>query len=401
MPVMMDQIVGLNVLKTSSKGHSYRMRFHKAQITRGCLFLWIGLLSLPLLPGKVTGAENHTENVVLVTVDGLRIEELFGGIDLKILNSVNKGKPVEESPLYQKYWAPTAEERREKLMPFFWKTLMRNHGSVAGNRSKGSTVLLTNGHRFSYPGYSEILTGQAHDDLIRSNDKIQNPNASVLEFFKDKLQLSKNQVAAFASWEVMNWIAEKSPGTITINAGFEPYDHPSPEVRLLNTMQMETGTPWDSVRHDAYTFRFAMAHLRTYKPRVLYLSLGETDDWAHDRRYDRVLQSAEQCDAYFRQLWDYLQSEEQYRGKTSLVITTDHGRGLTGEDWTGHGSKIEGAQYIWMAFVNPDNELRGEWTHSDTIYQNQIAATLSSFLGHDYHATHPNAGPPVARVLRK
>ena len=54
-----------------------------------------------------------------------------------------------------------------------------------------------------------------------------------------------------------------------------------------------------------------------------------------------------------------------------------------------------------MAFVNPDNNLRGEWANAETIYQNQIAATLSSFLGLDFHATHPEAGRPVARVLRK
>ncbi|MDA1275031.1 MAG: phosphoglyceromutase [Verrucomicrobia bacterium] len=360
------------------------------------------LLTLLLLcPGlNAVGADRRTENVVLITLDGVRVEEMFGGIDMTILKSVTKDKPVEKSALYQKYWASTPEERREKLMPFFWSVLMKEHGSIAGNRAKGSTVQLTNGHRFSYPGYSEILTGEAHDEVIKSNDKIQNPYPTVLEFLKEQLNLASPQVAAFASWDVMKWIAERTPNTITINAGFEPYDHPSPEIRMLSMLQHETSTPWDSVRHDVYTHRFAMAHLRAHKPRVLYLSLGETDDWAHDERYDRVLQALERTDLYFSQLWDYLQTDDQYRGKTSLLITTDHGRGIDEKGWGSHSAKLEGAQYIWIAFVSPDSALRGEWSNSETLYQNQTAATLCRFLGLDFNASHSKSGKPVSRVFQ-
>ena len=72
-----------------------------------------------------------------------------------------------------------------------------------------------------------------------------------------------------------------------------------------------------------------MAHLKLYQPRVLYISLGETDDWAHDGRYDKTLEALERSDGYLRELWDYLQSNERYKGKTSIIITVDHGRGAT------------------------------------------------------------------------
>ena len=55
-------------------------------------------------------------------------------------------------------------------------------------------------------------------------------------------------------------------------------------------------------RHDAYTIRFAMDHLARHRPRVLYIGLGETDDWAHDRRYDRVLEALARSDEYLKQL---------------------------------------------------------------------------------------------------
>ena len=72
--------------------------------------------------------------VILVTLDGARVEEVFGGLDASVVESqLKNGQRLEDQPLYKRYWAPTPEARREKLMPFFWGTLMQAHGSIAGN----------------------------------------------------------------------------------------------------------------------------------------------------------------------------------------------------------------------------------------------------------------------------
>jgi hypothetical protein len=362
--------------------------------------LLLPLFTLIVAAFGQAGPPGKTENVILITLDGARTQEVFGGLDLEVLKSKTKKGSVEETPLYKKYYAETPEERREKLMPFFWGTLMKRHGSIAGNRDMGSTAMTTNKMWFSYPGYSEILTGQAHDDVINSNDKKRNPYPSVLEFLKRKLKLDAKQVAAFASWDVMDFIVEHEAGSVTCNAGYEPYDHPDPEIKLLSRLQSQAPTPWDSVRHDYYTFRFAMAHLKSYQPRVLYISLGETDDWAHDGRYDKTLDALERADGYLRELWYYLQSNNRYRGKTSIIITVDHGRGATPQDWTDHGEKVPEAQYIWMAFISPDSTLRGEWKDRETIYQNQIAATLCGLLNQDYAENNPSAGKPIEIKLK-
>ena len=102
-------------------------------------------------------------------------------------STLAKDARLEDSPAFKRFNGATPEERREKLMPFFWKELMAKHGSIAGNRALGSSVTLTNTHRFSYPGYSEILTGEAHDDVIKSNDRMQNPYRTVLEELKERL----------------------------------------------------------------------------------------------------------------------------------------------------------------------------------------------------------------------
>jgi len=335
-------------------------------------------------------------NVILITLDGARVEEVFGGLDTAVLAStLRPGEPIESSPLYQRYWAATPEARREKLMPFFWGTLMRHHGSIAGSPARRSDVHLANRHWFSYPGYAEMLLGVAHDERIASNDAVQNPFPTVLEFLHGKLGGRAGEGALFGSWSVFNAIGESRAGTLTINAGFEPFDHPDAEVRGLSALQMQTPTPWNSVRHDEYTFRFAMAHLRTARPQVLYLSLGETDDWAHDGRYDRVLEAYTRSDAYLAELWTWLQDQPEYRGRTSLILTTDHGRGTTPDTWQHHGDKYPGARRTWMAFVTPEAAARGEWSGGTPITANQVAATMIDWMGFDWREFNPAAAPPV------
>ncbi len=347
-------------------------------------------------------AQTKTENVILITFDGARTQEVFGGLDLEILKDKTKRGKVEDSTLYKKYWAATPEERRLKLLPFFWGTLMKDHGSIAGNRTLGSSVMTTNKMWFSYPGYSEILTGQAHDDVINSNDRKRNQFTSVLEFLKRKLNLSKTQVALFGSWDVFNWIGEHVEGSVTINSGHEPYElAANAETKAFSKLQTEMLSPWDSVRFDYFTVHFALEHLKKYQPRVMHIALGETDDWAHDGDYTHVLNSFTQNDQQIKQIWDFLQSSPKYKGKTSILFTTDHGRGKTIKDWTDHGEKVPEAQYIWMAFVSPDSALRSEWKNTDTIYQNQAAATLCRWLNFDYSENNPQAGKPVARLFSK
>src|SRR5262245_46765553 len=185
----------------------------------GCFLLTLVLAAVPL----PASAQNQTRNVILITLDGARSQEIFSGLDLEILKSITREGRIEDTPLYKEYWAPTTTERRQKLMPFFWGTLMQQYGSIAGDRSAGSTVQITNGHRFSYPGYSEILTGEAHDQVIDSNDKKRNPYTTVLEFLRRKLALGVSQVACFSSWDVMGWISTHDPVAISINAGYAAY----------------------------------------------------------------------------------------------------------------------------------------------------------------------------------
>jgi hypothetical protein len=160
-------------------------------------------------------------------------------------------------------------------------------------------------------------------------------------------------------------------------------------------LQFETRTPWDGVRHDAYTFRLGLVHLASARPRVLYLAFDETDDWAHDGRYDRLLDAYARTDRYLEELWTWLQGEDEYRGRTHLLVTTDHGRGRTTSDWRSHGADVEGAQDVWIAFASPLMSRRGEWRDHAPLGTNQVAATLTSWVGVDWRALRPAAGAAI------
>ena len=305
--------------------------------------------------GAASAQQAAEARVVLVTLDGARTEEIFGGLDVDVFRSTLGPKDrLEDQPAYRRFWAETPAARRARLMPFFWNVLLREHGSIAGNRALGSRVSLANRHRFSYPGYGEMLLGRALDDEIASNDLKPAPRQTVLEYARAELGLSAAQVALFASWDVFNGIGEHTPGSIDINAGYEVLQAPEASAAArISAAQFETPSPWNSVRHDFYTFRLAMDHLERHRPKVLYLALGETDDWAHDGRYDRVLETYARTDAYLAELWRWLEAQPDYRGRTHLLISTDHGRGQQVQDWKDHGATVTGADITWMAFASP------------------------------------------------
>jgi hypothetical protein len=342
------------------------------------------------------GAQGRkTERVVLVTLDGARWQDVFTGLDEGLLRDATaKDVDLTTTTAYRRFWARSPAERRDKLMPFLWRTVARD-GVLAGDRTRGSVVAVANAHRFSYPGYSEMLTGEAHDAVIKSNDPIRNPFPSVLQFVRRKLRLPAAKVATFASWGVFSSIVESVPGETMVNAGLQPYDSPSAAVSALSELQHEAPVPWENIRHDAFTFTFAMDYLKRAQPVLLVIGFDEMDDWAHDGKYDLVLDALHRADRDLERLWTVLQNDPNYRDRTTLIVTADHGRGRLGDAWRRHGAAVEGADEVWLALLSPDVSLRGEWTPPAPLFQNQIAATIATLLGLDYREQNPAAGPPL------
>jgi bisphosphoglycerate-independent phosphoglycerate mutase (AlkP superfamily) len=130
------------------------------------------------------------------------------------------------------------------------------------------------------------------------------------------------------------------------------------------------------------------------KPRVLYIAYGETDEWAHAGQYRSYLDAAKQTDAWIKQIWEYIQSDPFYKNKTTLLITTDHGRGdLVKDEWTSHNNKVAGSDEIWFAAIGSQIPAIGELRTGVQLYQKQFAATIGKLVGYNFNPGHPVAEP--------
>lgn len=363
------------------------------------LFVWLlSAWALPVLIAADESAHRRTENVFLITYDGLRWQEVFGGAD-ETLMSKEAGGVRDVNVLKQRFWAETPEERREKLLPFFWKTIVKE-GQVFGDPSRGAPARVTNGRFFSYPGYSEILCGFP-DERIDANAKNYNPNVTVLEWLHGRPGY-EGRIAAFTSWDLFPWIINTERSKLPVNAGWAPFLQPPQAARIaaLNDLVRDETRVWENVRSDALTFHGAMEYVKTKKPRVFYISFGETDDWAHEGRYDHYLATAHQTDKQIERLWTALQSMPEYAGKTSLVMTTDHGRGDTRVEWKSHGKDIPGSHLIWMTVLGPDTPALGVRENVE-VTQSQVAATVAVLLGQDYAGAIEKAGKPLPGAIKE
>jgi len=321
--------------------------------------------------------------------DGLRWQEVFRGAEAALMTKENGVS--ESDPLRREFWRETPAERRQALFPFLWTTVAA-HGQLFGNRDIGSEASVTNGFNFSYPGYNETLCGFP-DARVDSNDKKANPNVTVLEWLHQK-PAYRGKVAAFGAWDVFPYILNQPRAGFPVNAGYDPLTPaPSPTVDLLNRLKLEAHV-WDDEPMDVFTFHTALEYLKQRKPRVLYLSLGETDEWAHSGKYATYLHSAHSADRDLRELWETAQAMPEYRDSTSLIFTCDHGRG-EGREWRDHGKKVPESKYIWIAMMGPDTKALGERRDAPPVHQNQIAATLAALLGEDYGKAVPKAGAPL------
>jgi hypothetical protein len=346
------------------------------------------LLIVVLTASGLYARQPVTENLVLITLDGYRWQELFSGVDSILMETVEYTRNPDE--IRQRFWSQDPLERRMKLNPFFWGVLAA-HGQLYGNRKFDNRVDCSNSMWFSYPGYNEILSGYADDARITSNNKINNPNVTVLEYLNQQPKL-KGKVAAFGSWDVFPYIINRERSGIPVNAGFELAlgNKLSDREKFLNELQLQIPSPWSSVRLDAFTHHYAMAYLKKNKPRVIYIAYGETDDFAHDGNYSAYLKSAWQTNRFIEDIWNFVQATPGYSNKTTMIITTDHGRGeMPLESWRHHGKDVEGAGQVWLAVMGPETDARGEVNESMQLFQHQIAQTVAAFLRVHFAPAHP------------
>ncbi len=358
-------------------------------------------------------ADATVSNIFLVTLDGLRWQEVFRGLDQSL--AANGDYAERSETIIALYGGPNAEDSAEALMPFLHNTVFRE-GTMVGNRDRNSCARVSNSWYFSYPGYNEILTGVV-DESIDSNAKIPNANKTFLELLNDTEDY-RDRVAAFGSWDVFPYIFNVQRSGLHLNAAQNADPAENAFEVFLNRLQDDIPSPWGNVRLDAFTHHYALSHIRNHHPRIVYIGYGETDDFAHDGQYDQYVMAANRNDRFIEELWELIEGDDFYKGNTVLFVTVDHGRGEEPEEtWRHHASKqsvsrsmqslaryeegIVGSDAVWMAAIGPGVPVSGlVGTGDGCLTSNRIAATLLKLLGEDYRVFDPGMGAPMPEFLQ-
>jgi len=356
-------------------------------------------LALALALAALSPAQSRNDDrVILVLLDGIRWQDVFRGADPELLNK-EAGGVENVDAIKKEFWRETPEQRRAALMPFLWSTVVQR-GQLYGNRDLNSPMRVTNKFHFSYPGYSEMIVGFA-DDRINTNDPIPNPNPSFLHYLNDQPTF-KGEVAVFSAWSAASAMVNRDQTKLPVNAGMEPmtFGKKSPAYDALNGMKRNAFHLHPNDPSDAYTFYTAMEYLRQDKPRAMWITFGETDTFAHGGRYDRYLQAMKRADAMLGELWSQLQSMREYKGKTTLIVSVDHGRGLAPTGWRHHGTTIPGCDETWLAVLGPRTPALGMRANIPEVTTSQIAATASAAVGVDFATTNSKIAKPIPNAIK-
>ncbi len=339
--------------------------------------------ALPSEKKFTTTSQNNkdtTTNIFIITIDGYRWQELFNGADSNIV--ANEKYTADAETLKSMYGGVSAIEKRKNLMPFMWNIIAKK-GQLYGNRNYDNNVNVSNPYALSYPGYSEMFTGNV-DLSVMNNHKSINSNKNIFEYLNNK-DCYHGKVALFTSWDVFPFILNEKRSGIAINSGYENVPEENTYAQqTLNTIQSNILENKEHTRQDMLTFIAAKEYLQQHKPKVFYLGLGETDEYAHKGNYDMYLQKANESDKIIADLWHWAQSTEGYKNNTTFIITTDHGRGKTKGSWTSHGIFTKGSSQTWLALLGKNISPLGEIKTEGQLFQKQLAQTIAKLLGEEF-----------------
>lgn len=298
--------------------------------------------------------------MILVTVDGARWQEIFDGTDTALSR------------------APKRSAR--EIVPNLDR-LARERGAAIGAPGRG--VIRATGPNFvSLPGYTEILTGRAP---IGCQDNTC-PTIAVPTLL-DEAFASGSSVAAFGSWEMLDRAVSAYPASFPVSCG----RHDDPRI-----------DPWPGsgdFRPDRLTAAAALAYLEEQRPDVLYVGLGEPDEYGHRGDYAGYVRALSYADAFVGRLFAALDRMGPRGAETHVFVTADHGRS---REFKHHGGGSPESARVWLFAAGPSIAARGRITSNVERHLADLAPTLRTAIGlggaHDRGERSLDLGWPGASI---
>ncbi len=281
------------------------------------------LMGIMLLPEgvKSQGAGYQTRNVFIVIIDGIRNNEAF--------------------------------EPGDQYMRCLWDSL-RPQGTIYSNfRNSGVTV--TNA------AHSTIVTGVRQ--YLPNNSGIATPvrpkEPTIGECYRKQLGVSKEHVY-YVSGKNTIW---RYPVSLYPGYGYSV----SPTIALTSAQDTLT---WDSTR----------AIMARDHPSLCYVLFAQVDAQGHTGDTTKYLSAIRRVDSLIYLLWKNIESDPVYAGKTTMIVSSDHGRhdDVHG-GWQAHGDHCHGCRHIPFLAIGPD--IRSGVEIPLVRDQIDIAPTVAHLLG--------------------
>lgn len=106
-------------------------------------------------------------------------------------------------------------------------------------------------------------------------------------------------------------------------------------------------------REDIETFKKFEFVLKEHKPDVVLLNFREPDYSAHLGDFEGYYEGLRKSDSLVNEIYKLINNDSEYKGRTSLIITNDHGRHLDGvkDGLYSHGDGCLGCRKIFLVGI--------------------------------------------------
>jgi hypothetical protein len=316
---------------------------------------------------------------VLITIDGVRAEDVFDGADLALgpgAQASKVGKP-------------------EAVMPRTHRLVATRGVALGSDRPGCGTVRTASGANVSLPGYLEIFTGRK--TRCRDNGCDRTDRATV---FDEAAGAGLWPVASIGSWEVLDHAVSDGSQNVLVAEGTQRWPGPRPVMGGHMEELVSAGERADSYpghakyRPDVHTAAIALEYLRTAAPAVLHVGLGDADEWGHKNEYPKYLEAIAKADAFIGQVADTLEGMGDLGQRTTVIITTDHGRN---QDFRHHAATSPTAARTFVIAFGARVQPRGVICSQRDVTLADVAPTVREILGLA-RDTSPEAGRPIEEI---
>ena len=287
----------------------------------------------PAVPGQPPVDPKTSGRVVLVTLDGVRAEDVFDGAN----PSLRPGSDV------SKYRTP------ESVMPRTHRLVATRGVALGAARAGCGSVHTASGANVSLPGYLEIFTGRR--TRCRDNNCDRTTSPTVLD---EAVHNGLAPVASIGSWEMLDRAVTMGSNPMLVSEGTRRWPEPRPSPGEPLEQLVALGERADAYpghgryRPDSNTIAIALEYLRTAQPALLHVGLGDADEYGHRNDYPAYLAAIGEADAFIGKVADTLDSMGELGARTTVIVTTDHGRN---RDFQHHGAySLTSARTFVLAF---------------------------------------------------